>query len=292
MNQICTIHSLPLNIICIDEKKKICSQCALNNDHVNHQIMTEIEFMNNIDNLIDIFQEVDNNQIKYLNFNNINTKTILDKISNNINNLISKITKTKNDIINSIKEQCDNIENYLNKRKEEIFAKYQSTNFDISTLRESTLNWMQIVTKKLDQLNEIKKPSIECIKLLDDDLNKNVFNLIRNGKQLNGRYNFVQETLKIINKLENFDKSGISIKPNNNIIDTIFIQENKNHGNNINENVENDQDINMNLNIEEEGKKINKENNLKRKYHSSRSICKKFSKAFCINLDKINKISF
>ena len=259
-NQICTIHSLPLNIICIDEKKKICSQCALNNDHVNHQIMTEIEFMNNIDNLIDIFQEVDNNQIKYLNFNNINTKTILDKISNNINNLISKITKTKNDIINSIKEQCDNIENYLNKRKEEIFAKYQSTNFDISTLRESTLNWMQIVTKKLDQLNEIKKPSIECIKLLDDDLNKNVFNLIRNGKQLNGRYNFVQETLKIINKLENFDKSGISIKPNNNIIDTIFIQENKNHGNNNNENVENDQDINMNLNIEEEGKKINKEN--------------------------------
>ena len=173
----------------------------------------------------------------------------MDKISNNINNLISKITKTKNDIINSIKEQCDNIENYLNKRKEEIFAKYQSTNFDISTLRESTLNWMQIVTKKLDQLNEKKKPSIECIKLLDDDLNKNVFNLIRNGKQLNGRYNFVQETLKIINKLENFDKSGISIKPNNNIIDTIFIQENENHGNNNNENVENDQDINMNLDI-------------------------------------------
>ena len=41
---------------------------------MNHQIMTEIEFMNNIDNLIDIFQEVDNNQIKYLNFNNINYK--------------------------------------------------------------------------------------------------------------------------------------------------------------------------------------------------------------------------
>ena len=46
--------------------------------------MTETEFMNNIDNLIDIFHEVDNNQIKYLNYNNINTKQILDKISNNI----------------------------------------------------------------------------------------------------------------------------------------------------------------------------------------------------------------
>ena len=60
-SQICNIHTLPLNVICIDERKKICSQCALNNEHVNHQIITENEFMNNIDNLIDLFQEVDNN---------------------------------------------------------------------------------------------------------------------------------------------------------------------------------------------------------------------------------------
>ena len=139
-NKICQSHSLPLNIICIDEKKKICSQCALNNEHVNHQIMTETEFMNNIDNLIDIFQEVDNKQIKYLNFNNVNTKQILDKINNNIDDLIKMINTTKADIINRIKEQCEEIEKYLNKRKEEIFNKYQSTNFDISTLRESTLN--------------------------------------------------------------------------------------------------------------------------------------------------------
>ena len=38
----------------------------LNDEHVNHQIITEDEFMNNIENLIDLFQEVDNNQIKYL----------------------------------------------------------------------------------------------------------------------------------------------------------------------------------------------------------------------------------
>ena len=217
-NKICQNHSLPLNIICIDEKKKICSQCALNNEHVNHQIMTETEFMNNIDNLIDIFQEVDNKQIKYLNFNNVNTKQILDKINNNIDALIKMINTTKADIINRIKEQCEEIEKYLNKRKEEIFNKYQSTNFDISTLRESTLNWMQIVTSKLDKLNEIKEPSVDCIKLIDDDQNKNVFNLIRNGKQLNGRFNFIQETIKIIDKLEKFDKSGINIKPNDFII--------------------------------------------------------------------------
>ena len=99
------------------ERKKICSQCALNNEHVNHQIITETEFMNNIDNLIDLFQEVDNNQIKYLNFNSINTKSALDKISTNIDNLIKMINTTKNDIINHINEQCESVEKYLNERK-------------------------------------------------------------------------------------------------------------------------------------------------------------------------------
>ena len=249
-NQICEKHSLPLNIICIDEKKKICGQCALNNEHVNHQIMTEIEFMNNIDNLIDLFHEVDNNQIKYLNFNEINTKLILDKISNKINNLIQLVNETKNDIITRIKNQCEKIENYLDKRKKEILDKYQSTNFDISTLRDTTLNWMQLVTNKLDQLNDITHPSIECVKLLNGDIDKNIFNLIRSGKQLNGRYNFVQETIKIMDKLENFDKTGINIKCNDFIINNIFFKEKEKIK-------DNEDNININLNINEEGKKNN-----------------------------------
>ena len=270
ISQICNAHTLPLNVICIDERKKICSQCALNNEHVNHQIITENEFMNNIDNLIDLFQEVDNNQIKYLNFNSINTKSILDKIGNNIDNQIKMINTTKNNIINNIKEQCEHIEEYLNERKKEIFGKYQSTCFDISTLRESTLDWMQTVTNKLDQLNDIKDPSSECIKLLDHEPNKNLFNLIRNGKQLNGRYNFIQEMLKIIHKLESFDQKGILIKPNKNIIDRIFFKEdinNDNIGNKQNkyEEEKEEDDIEINLNIDELGKKNNWKNDLIKK---------------------------
>ena len=269
---ICEKHTLPLNVICIDEKKKICSQCALNDEHVDHQIITEDEFMNNIDNLIDLFQEVDNNQIKYLNYNNINTKTTLDKIGNNIDNIIKMINKTKTDIINNINTQCEKIEKYLNERKKEIFGKYQSTNFDISTLRESTLNWMQIVTNKLDQLNEIKvTDDLGCLKLLDNDPSKNIFNLIRNGKQLNGRYNFVKETFKIIDKLESFDKKGISILPNKNIIDRIILDkinnkddidmksESKDKSEDIEDNIE------INLNIDELSKKNDNENEKKKK---------------------------
>ena len=124
-------------------------------------------------------------------------------------------------------------------------------------LRESTLNWMQIVTSKLDKLNEIKEPSVDCIKLLDDEQNKNVFNLIRNGKQLNGRFNFIQETIKIIDKLEKFDKNGISIKPNNYIIDKIFFEKKENNGDN-NAIKEDEKDIDINLNINEEEEKKNK----------------------------------
>ena len=58
--------------------------------------------MNNIENLIDLFQEVDNNQIKYLNFNSINTKSTLDKIGNNIDDYIKMINKTKDDMIKNI----------------------------------------------------------------------------------------------------------------------------------------------------------------------------------------------
>jgi hypothetical protein len=270
---------LPLNVICIDEKKKICSQCALNDEHADHQIITEDEFMNNIDNLIDLFQEVDNNQINYLNYNNINTKTTLDKIGNNIDNFIKMINKTKTDIINNINTQCEKIEKYLKKRKKEIFGKYQSTNFDISTLRESTLNWMQIVTNKLDQLNEIKvSDDLGCLKLLDNDPNKNIFNLIRNGKQLNGRYNFVKETFKIIGKLESFDKKGISILPNKNIIDRIIFDkvnyrddidmnnEQKDKSEDIEDNIE------INLNIDELSKKNDNENKKKKNEEKDTNI--------------------
>ena len=280
-NSMCEKHTLPLNVICIDEKKKICSQCALNDEHVNHQIITENEFMNNIENLIDLFQEVDNNQIKYLNFNSINTKSTLDKIGNNIDNYIKMINKTKDDMIKNINIQCEKIEKYLNERKKEIFGKYQSTNFDISTLRESTLNWMQNVTLKLDQLNEIKTGEDDgCLKLLDIEPNKNIFNLIRNGKQLNGRYNFVQETIKIIDKLESFDKKGICIKPNKNILDRIFFEEeNKKKENNEQEeekdkNDQNEDNIELNLNIDELGKKnnIKNENEKKEKEEKDKNI--------------------
>jgi len=49
---ICSIHSLPLNVICVNDRQKICSQCALNNLHLEHQIITENKFMDYVKELL------------------------------------------------------------------------------------------------------------------------------------------------------------------------------------------------------------------------------------------------
>ena len=218
----CEIHSLPINIICIDERKKICSQCALNDIHSTHQIITEKDLLFNINKLIDLFQEIDSNQIKYLSINiTNNVKNIISDIDNNILQLIDLIQNTKEKIIKNINNQCEKIINFLNKRKNEIEKKFQNNNFDMNNLRETALSWMQNVA---DKFNKIDENNIDLIELIDNEQEKekDINNLIRAGKQLKDRYNFAQESVKIINDLEEFKNTGIKIEPNIKIINNIF----------------------------------------------------------------------
>ena len=254
----CNIHSLPLNIICIDERKKICSQCALNDIHSNHQIITEKDFIINIDKLIDLFQEIDNNQIKYLSINNtINVKNILDNIFIKIKQLIDLVDETKDKIIKNINNQCEKIVDFLNKRKNEIEKKYQNNNFDMNNLRESALNWLQIVNKKLNQINDINEINIDLIKLIDDEQDKNISNLIRGGKQLKDRFIFAQESLKIINNLEQFKNNGLKVEPNNKILTNIL---DINRNNNQNDLLQDNIDINKIENNKDNNDENNKNN--------------------------------
>ena len=231
-NSACNIHGLPLNIICIDEKKKICTQCALNDIHSNHQIITEKDFLFNIDNLIDLFQEIDNNQIKTLSTNNmINVKYIIDNICINIKKLIDLVDETKETIINNINSQSNKIINFLNKRKDEIKKKYQNNIFDMNNLRESSLNWINNTKNKLNQINDFNETNFDLIKLIDEEQNKNISDLIRAGKQMKDRFLFAQESLKIINNLEQFKNNGIKIEPNFKIISSI-LDSNKNEDEN------------------------------------------------------------
>ena len=220
---ICPIHSLPLNVICVNDKQKICSQCALNNIHLNHQIIPENKFIEYVDELVKVYQEIETNINLYEDINNFNSAIILEKIEKKITKYKNSVIKICEDLIENLNIQCKQIVKFLDLRKNEIFSKYQFTNYDIKNLRESTNNWIDVTSTKLTEANSgnLDELNIECLKLLDNDVNKNIFSLINFGKQLNERYNFIGETKDILNKLNEFYIKGINIDQNNNIIDAI-----------------------------------------------------------------------
>ena len=255
---ICSIHSLPLNIICVEDRQRICSQCALNNLHLNHQIIPENKFNEYLDELIKVYEKIESNLNLYENINNISSKTILEKIEKKITNYKNEVKHICNELIDSISKQSKQIEKYLDLRKKEIFNKYQFTNYDINNLRETTNNWIDIACDKFIQANSgnLDELNFECLKLLDIDIHKNIFSLINVGKQLNERYNFINETKDVIDRLNEFYKNGINLETNKHIIDSII--KNMNSNSNVNEN------INLNNNEEEQNNIINisKDNNI------------------------------
>ena len=222
-SSICLIHSLPLNVICVNDHQKICGQCALNNEHLDHQIITEQKFIEYVDELVKVFQQIENNQNNNVDVSNIKTNIILEKIENKIERSKNKIKKICVDLIENINIQFRQIEKFLDLRKNEIISKFNSINYNIQNLKESADNWMGIISNKLIEANtgSLEDINLDCLKLLDKDPNKNIFNLINTGKQLNERYNFIKDTKDMIEKLNKFSQSGLNIIPNNSIIDGI-----------------------------------------------------------------------
>ena len=223
---ICSIHSLPLNVICVNDRQKICSQCALNNLHLEHQIITENKFMDYVNELLKILQEIETNKNNYVEVSDINSTFILEEIENKIDFYKNDVQKICKEIIENINLQCRQIEKFLNLRKKEIFTKFQFTNYNIDNLRESTNHWMDLVNSKLSEANSGNNNddiNIESLKLLDVDKSKNIFNLIDIGRQLNERYNFVKETKDIIDKLNQFNSKGLTVEKNSEIIDLIMM---------------------------------------------------------------------
>ena len=225
---LCNIHSLPLNVICINEKQKICSQCALNNKHLNHKIITEKDFYEYVEELSKIYKNMEINKNKYKDFKNSNF-SVINEITQNFIEIQNNLIELKNKIINNLNEQFNNTLNYINLRKNEILDKYKYSNYDISNLIESSSNWINLVSEKLDESN-LKTDSFKNInfsKFLSDDKNKNIFNLINSGKDLNERFNLIQEVNSVIDKLEEYKQIGITIKQNKDIIKSILDSNNK-----------------------------------------------------------------
>lgn len=218
---LCSIHSIPLDVICIEDKTKICSQCALSSTHSTHTLVTDEEFMNQIDKLIDMFDEIDTTIKSFTNKNNVSAKDVLSKFNDKINEMIQSVENIVNDVIKSINQQKDNVIRFLNCRSNEIQEKYSKIEFDIKDVITQTNTWKDIVQNKLEKITDIDDPSIECLQLIDDDNNKNQATLLHSGKQLLDRFKFISQTEKNINELKNYVSNGISISPISQLLDCI-----------------------------------------------------------------------
>lgn len=218
-SQVCKIHSLILNNICIDDKVKICSQCAQDSEHSLHKILNENEFVAYVDELVKVFQDMENNQkkLKFMNNNNL-----IEEIENKFNDEKNNAKKICKEIIDNINNQFKKLEKYLNFRKKEILSKVQLYN-ELYNLEESSKNWIDIVSNKIIQANmgTINDINIEFLSLLDEDVNKNIFNLINSGKQINDKYISFNKKKEIIEKINQNKNNLVIIEPNLNLINLI-----------------------------------------------------------------------
>ena len=55
---LCFKHKKPLEFICLQDKCRICSQCALFGDHKNHDITNEEDILNEVKVRADIYVEL------------------------------------------------------------------------------------------------------------------------------------------------------------------------------------------------------------------------------------------
>ncbi len=225
-NLLCNIHLLPSNIICIDEKVKICRQCALSKNHLNNKIITEKDYYGYIDELGKIYNVIKINENKYSNINN--DFCVIEEIDDLLLETEKNLTELKNNIINNINEQFIIILNYVDLRRKEIFEKYQYSKYDISNLNQSSQNWMNLVSEKLFE-KDTKNNNYKIINynFLENDENKNIFNMTNTGKQLNERYNFLNEIKIVIDKLKLYKDKGIDIKQNEDIVNIIINNDNQ-----------------------------------------------------------------
>ena len=288
---ICPIHSMPNNIICINDKIKMCVICSKTNLHMNHQVLTEDELLKQIEKLIDIYQEIEKkNLIFNRNFQDISKKDISKIIDDKIDKLKDSINLTKNDIINNINIQIEQIIYYLDFRKNELKNKYITIFNEIKELKMDVLDWKKVTTNKLDKLNEINNISSECLKLLDTESDNNFNNLFMAGNSLNEKYNYLKENL---DNLIKFCEIGININPNNDLIDIIKFTytKKKNNYQRLNGNLKNENKnhiVNSKLYKIIEDNKLAKELNLTQ-FTFEQGIINSLNKSYDINKESISK---
>ena len=182
-----------LEMICLEEICKICTNCAIFGHHKNHNVINIDEFVKDVEckaqKLIELFENVNEGSIKKeLDVINEKSKIKLDKLLALVNekynymenviheftqNLIEKVKKDETLLLSEISSQ-------FNKLKGRIKYYLELPDRINSNVKE----WKIKVQDKMNFLNDVKDISEECLKFIDC-YGENLFNkLIKGGNYI------------------------------------------------------------------------------------------------------------
>ena len=190
----CLDHpSRNLEMICLEEQCKICTNCAIFGKHKNHNVINIDEFVKDIETkaekLIELFENISDGEIKK------EIEIINEKSKNNLLNLLEIINDKYNYMTNIIKDFTQNLIEKV-KKDENILIGEIKTQFDKlkerinyylefpEKINSNVSEWKNKVQDNMSLLNEVKDLSNECLKFVDC-YGDNLYNkLIKSGNNI------------------------------------------------------------------------------------------------------------
>ena len=193
-NERCTEHpTRNLEMICLEELCKICTNCAIFGKHKNHNVINIDEFVKDIeikaDKLIELFENVTDGEIKK------EIDIINEKAINNLNNLLNVVNDKYNNMTNVIHEFTVNLIEKVKKDENlligEISNQFEKLKGRIKYYLElpdkinlNVSEWKNKVQDNMGLLNEVKDLTNECLKFVDC-YGDNLYNkLIKSGNNI------------------------------------------------------------------------------------------------------------
>ena len=135
---------MPLNVICVTDLQRICNQCALNNLHLDHQIIKENKFIEYVDELVKVFQTMESNKNLNIDMSNIDTNIILEKLlyvqegsfnngdNKSINEMYNMLNLSNSDILFNEADDDDDENTVSNEERKNIKLLQNNTDEDLA----------------------------------------------------------------------------------------------------------------------------------------------------------------
>ena len=190
----CSEHSgRNIEMICLEDVCKICTNCAIFGKHKNHNVINIDEFVKDIEikaeKLIELFENISDGEIKK------EIDIINEKSKNKLNDLLEIINEKFNWMSNIIHEFTQNLIEKV-KKDENILIGEISNQFNKlkgrihyylefpDKININVNEWKNKVQDNMGLLNEVKDLSNECLKFVDCYGDNSYNKLIKSGNNI------------------------------------------------------------------------------------------------------------